>query len=444
MGTDFGTGRIEKLLLRVSVPIIITLCITELYNMADSVFVGRAVGAYAVGGLAIVYPLQRILIALSSMIGIGTSASFTKARGANDSKKAGAFLWSGFGFILIFMSILCAFLFMFRSEVVTLLGASGPLYAYALEYSGPILIGAVFLAMTLFATQICTSLGRGYVGIVCTAAGAGINIFLDAWLVLGLNMGVQGAAIATMMSQIISALIALSFLFMPLKQYPSKNQVKRWAPLVGMILMVGFASFIVEAEEGIVMAIFNTVLQSIGSEASIVVLAASTKIYMFLFIFMFGIASGMQPIVAYNVGAKNHQRVSKTLSTAIRYGAGLTLVLWALTLIFAPQLIGLFITDPDILAMTIPAYRIMVSCFPLVSVYYIAIFYFQAHGDVKLSLALSVLRQLVLMVPIALFCVYVLNMGPMGVWIAYPISDCIVVGVSVMALLKQKKAPRAL
>ncbi len=158
---------------------------------------------------------------------------------------------------------------------------------------------------------------------------------------------------------------------------------------------------------------------------------------MFLFVLMFGMANAMQPIAAYNIGAKNFDRLKEVLQKTILYATSITLVVWGLSLIFSENLLSVFVKDAHLLQKAVPAFRIMISAFPLISIYYISIFYFQSLGLAKHSIFISVLRQVVIMIPLSIFLVNTMNMGPIGVWLSYPIADVSVALVSGLMLYKE-------
>ena len=189
------------------------------------------------------------------------------------------------------------------------------------------------------------------------------------------------------------------------------------------IITVGISAFVIEAEDGILMAVLNNLLSSTVGDSGIIVLGVISKVYMFLFICILGIAVAMQPVVAYNAGAKNYRRLKGIMYETTKLAFISSLIIWALMMVFAPQLIGIFVTDSLIIAEAVVAFRIMIAAFPVVSIYYVSITYFQALGKAKTSILVSISRQLIIMIPVSIIMVKVFNLGALGVWISYPISD---------------------
>lgn len=419
----FEKESIGKLLFRFSIPIIISLLISELYNIVDTLFVGRSVGNHGIGALVLVFPIQRMIIALSVMIAIGTATNFSRSNGKKDLEKSREIVQNGFSFGYLLMITITAIVFIFKEQILMALGASEEILPYAKDYLGTIIFGSTFLSLTIFISNIMISLGNNKVAIASNSIGALTNIVLDYILVVRGNMGVKGAAIATTSSQIAGFIFAYYVYSKVKKKYEISTGFKINKNIIVPIILVGVSAFIVEAEDGIVMAVLNNLLISTVGDTGIVVLGVISKIYMFLFITMFGIASAMQPIAAYNVGAKNYKRLKALMNKTAIYATLTSTVLWGISMIFTPQLISLFVKDTNIIKESVKAFRIMVSLFPLISIYYVSIFYFQAMGKARTSIMVSILRQIIIMIPMSVILVKVFDLGAIGVWLSYPISD---------------------
>ena len=439
MSDSFENEKVGILLLKMSLPVMLSMLVSELYNMIDTIFVGNYVDPSGVGALSVVFPIQRIIIALSMMIGIGTSTAFTRARGAQDYDSARNIITNGFTLVLAVMLPLTVFIYFNVESVLSFLGGNGAILSYGVEYLSFIIFGSIFLSWTIFTSNIMISLGKTKISIMSTAIGAIMNFFIDLVLVKYLHMGVKGAAVATFVSQIAGFLFAYYHLSKLKREMNVERGFKFSYKYVLAILAVGVSAFIVEAEDGILMAVLNNLLDTVAKDEGIIILAVITKVYMFLFVTLFGISSGMQPIAAYNLGAKNYVRLKEVLRKTIIWATLVTGVMWAFSMVFSRQIIRIFIADELIIQKAIPAFRMMVAVFPLISVYYIAIFYFQALGMAKKSIVLSVLRQIVIMIPLSIFLVITLNMGADGVWLSYPIADGIVFVIGTFMLYKEFK-----
>lgn len=433
----FGEEKISTLLLKFSVPIIIAFLVSELYNMVDTIFIGRTIGGSGIGALVVVFPIQRIIIALSVMIAIGTSTALSRANGKKDIEGASEAIKNGFSLTILIMVTITGIVFIFSEKILRGLGATGEILKYGKEYLNIIIFGSTFLSLTIFIAKVMIAFGNSRVSITSTTIGAVINVILDIVFVLNLKMGIKGAAIATAVSQFIGFLYA----------YYCYNKVRKANNLtkgfkinfkyIFPILLIGISAFIIEAEDAIVMAVLNNLLGSTVGESGIIVLGVISKVYMFLFIAMFGIASAMQPIAAYNMGAKNYKRIKTVMEETRKYSFITSVILWALSIVFAPQLMSIFVKESVIIIESARAFRIMVSAFPLISIYYVSIFYFQAQGKAKKSIMISLFRQLIIMIPLAILLVKSFNMGAMGVWLSYPISD-VLSGIISYVLVKKE------
>ena len=439
MSDSFENEKVGILLLKMSLPVMLSMLVSELYNMIDTIFVGNYVDPSGVGALSVLFPIQRLIIALSMMIGIGTSTAFTRARGAQDYDSARNIITNGFTLVLAVMLPLTVFIYFNVESVLSFLGGNGAILSYGVEYLSFIIFGSIFLSWTIFTSNIMISLGKTKISIMSTAIGAIMNFFIDLVLVKYLHMGVKGAAVATLVSQIAGFLFAYYHLSKLKREMNVERGFKFSYKYVFAILAVGVSAFIVEAEDGILMAVLNNLLDTVAKDEGIIILAVITKVYMFLFVTLFGISSGMQPIAAYNLGAKNYVRLKEVLRKTIIWATLVTGIMWAFSMIFSRQIIRVFIADEMIIQKAIPAFRMMVAVFPLISVYYIAIFYFQALGIAKKSIFLSVLRQIVIMIPLSIFLVITLNMGADGVWLSYPIADGMVFVIGTFMLYKEFK-----
>lgn len=419
----FGEEKIGKLLFRFSIPIIMSMLISELYGMVDTMFVGNQVGGEGIAALTLVFPIQRIIIASSMMIALGTSTAFSRSNGSGDKEKSRKVVNNGFSLALTLMISLTFLIFTFREGILVFLGASESILPLAKEYLGIIIFGSTFLSLTIFISNIILALGNNKVAIVANSIGAITNIIIDYILVVNTGMGVKGAAIATTLSQILGFSYAYYKYCKAKKKHGLTTGFNLDKKILIPILLVGVSAFIVEAEDGIVMAVLNNLLLNTVGDEGIVILGVITKIYMFLFVTMFGLASAMQPIAAYNVGAKNYLRLKEIMKKTCFYSFMTSTIMWGLTIFFAPSLIGLFVKDGHIIRESTKAFRIMVMFFPLISVYYVSIFYYQALGKARASVIVSVFRQIIIMIPVAIFLMRGLNLGALGAWLSYPISD---------------------
>jgi len=420
---EFAKEKVGKLLLRLSIPIIISYLISELYNMVDTIFVGREVSAAGIGALVLVFPIQRIIIAMSNMVAVGSSTALSRSIGNDDIEKSKRVLKNGFTLVCAIMVPVTAGILLFSTEILTMLGASEAILPLAKDYLNIVIIGSIFLSLTIYISDIMICLGNSKVSIISTSIGALLNVVLDFIMVSHLGWGVKGAAIATTISQLIGFIYAYTQYKKIKKEFHVDSGFQLDKEIYVPILLVGISAFVVEAEDGILMGVLNNLLNASVGDMGIIVLGVISKLYMFLFILIFGIAAAMQPLVAYNVGAKNYKRLKTLMTKTSLYAFVASLGLWAIMMIFAPQLISLIVKEPEIIVEAVKAFRIIIAVFPVLSIYYVSIYYFQAMGRARTSILVSVLRQLIIMIPVSIILVKGFDLGAMGVWLAYPISD---------------------
>ena len=433
----FGEEKIGKLLLRFSVPIIFSYLIAELYNMVDTIFIGREIGGLGIGALVMVFPIQRIIIALSIMISIGASTALSRSNGKKDIESSRKVLKSGFTLSYTVMIPIILGVTLFGDKILIMFGASQTILPLAKEYLSYVILGSVFLSLTIYISDILIALGKSKVSIISTSIGAVLNIIMDYILISRLGMGLKGAAIATTLSQIAGFIYAYYHYRKVQKEYDVSLGFQLDKKIVLPIVLVGLSAFIIEAEDGILMAVLNNLLTSTVGDMGVVVLGVISKVYMFLFIFIFGIAAAMQPIAAFNVGAKNYKRLKAVMQKTSMYAFITSSLLWGLMMTFTPQLIKVFVTDEAVIRESVRAFRIMIAVFPVVSIYYVSIFYFQARGKAKTSILISVLRQLIIMIPVSIIMVKGFNLGATGVWLSYPISDILASLASYMLIREE-------
>jgi len=421
----FGEEKIGKLLLRFAIPAIISLMVAEMYNIVDSIFVGKAIGANAIGALTIAYPIQTLFFALAMLIAIGASACVARSCGEGNFEKLRTIIPNAITLMVIIISVAAVGIFIFQDKIMVSLGASQNIFPLAKEYISIILLGVIFESFTLVISYIMTALGNIKIVLISTSIGAICNLIIDYLLVNVFPLGMKGAAIATVISQIIAFIYVLNE-FMKIKK-GLKLSIKltlNKAVSIG-ILCIGFSTFVIEVSDAVVAAILNNLLSSYGGDLAIITVGLTTRISMFLFMTVIGISSAMQPIAAYNYGAGNYKKLKEVVKYSIIAVSVSSTLLWALFMIFSKQLIGLFISDTAIIQETASALRIVIAVFPCLGIYYLSIFYCQAINRVKTSFMLSIYRQIIIFVPLVYILVIGLNMGVMGAWIAYPVSDII-------------------
>lgn len=419
----FLNSSVEKLLFKFAVPAIITLFVIELYNMVDTIYVGRAIGGNAIGALTVAFPVQRLITAIGMMIAVGSYTIVARALGENDPGRIKSVITNSILLTSAVMTVLITLILVFHRPIIRGLGASEAIFPYARDYINIVALGGFFQCITLVMCYIMTALGNTQITLKATLTGALINIIGDYILVVLLPLGVKGAAISTTLSQLISLAYAFYKFKDVKKDFKIGFSLKVEGNVVWDIIIVGVSTFIIEISDAVAAVILNNLLQSYGGDSAIIIVGVTTKVSMFLFITVIGISSAMQPVAAFNFGLGDMEKVREVLIKTIKLVTISTASVWLVMMLLPQYIIGFFITDKGLLKDTIAVFRIVISLFPLIGIYYVAIYYYQAMGEGKKSLLISIYRQILIFIPILV--ILVKNFGLIGVWIAYPVSDII-------------------
>lgn len=419
----FTEGKVEKVLLKFAIPAIMSLLVSELYNMVDTFFVGRYVGPEAIGALTIAFPIQRLMASIGLCIAVGAATNVATYLGKREYNTLYSTITNAIILMLVLMISIPMLLYIFLDGVLVHLGASSVILPLAREYVSIILLGGLFQCLTFTMCYIMNSLGNPKIPLVATSIGAILNIIIDKILVANLGWGIKGAAFATVISQIIGFVFALyRFIYIAKEiKLPLKLDLK--GDILLSIVTIGFPTLIVEISDAVVALVLNNLLLKHGGDSAIIVSGTITKVSMFMYINIIGISSGMQPVAAFNFGAKDFKRLKETIRKTIMITMATSIVIWVFMMIFTNPIIASFVKDDTLLCNSVYAYRIMISIFPTVSLYYIAIYVYQAVGKAKESFLLSIYRQIVIFIPLVL--IFVRFWSVLGAWIAYPAADII-------------------
>lgn len=438
----FAKEKIHKLLLKFAIPSIISLLIIELYNMVDTVFVGRYIGPKAIAALTIAFPIQRTITAIGMLIALGASTYTARTLGEKNISDLKKIITNSFSLTLLLLVPICILIFIFKQPLLFALGASQSTYPLAKEYIAIILLGGVFQCLSVVACYIMVSLGNTKITLYTSLIGVTLNIVINYVLLAWLKLGISGAAIATVISQISAFAFALYKFKAINKTFNIHLKLKLTSHcfdknILNKIITIGFSTFVIEIADAIVAIVLNNILYAEGGDSAIVMVGVITKISMFMFIAIIGISSAMQPIVAYNFGAENYDKMQEALSISIKTVIITAFSFWSVLMLFSKPIIGFFLKDADLLSQTVKAFRICISLLPLAGVYYIGMYYYQAIGKAKTSFLLSIYRETILFIPLSILMVQIFGMK--GAWITYPITDAIAALTSIYFIKKAEK-----
>ncbi|MDV0445833.1 Multidrug export protein MepA [Methanimicrococcus sp. At1] len=436
-----GTESINKALARLAAPAIISLVIQTLYGLVDSAFVGRGLGddgVVALAALAIAFPVFHLLICAGSGVAVGGSSYISRGFGSGNKE----LVKKGVGNMIsmaIAVSIICTILgLVFLDPILMIFGATETTLPFAHDYMFWIILCCVFQIVTITINAIVMAEGNSVYSMCMYIFSSLTNVVLDYIFIFEFGWGVQGAAIATVISQMLNVLILIFYLYKVSKLNFSIRWISAKLSVYKEIGKIGISEFLREGALVFTLIVMVWNLNIYGTDSDVAVYGLINRIYGFAIIPMLGIVQGMIPLTGYNYGAKNYDRVRKILKTALIWATAITTFLMIVTYVFAGQIFTFFIpNDPELVKGAVIAYWIADICLPVVSLQMIGSAFMQALGKARASFILAIARQVV-MLPIIMIIPYFL--GLIGVWIAYPLPDFIVSAVAAWIIYKQLKA----
>ncbi len=435
-----GKEKISKLLIRLSIPSTIAMFVNGLYNVVDTIFIGRGVGSDAIAAITIAFPIQMIMLAFSLNIGVGTASAISRNLGAGKPERAVRFASVSMLMSFIIALIMGVFGIVFIDPLLRIFGATDSIIGYARDYISIILFSSLFYVFSVSGNNIVRSIGKAKISMIAMVTGIGLNIILDPIFIFIFKWGIKGAAYATVLSIIISSFIVMRYILFKNNIFVFKREYfKLDYEYIKEIVSVGLPTLIRNMSGSIVVMFVNNVLVKYGGVTAVTIYGIIHKSSMFSFMPMFGLVQGFQPIVGYNFGAKQYKRVNECVRLSIK-----TLVIYAsvvtvLVLIFASSIFHVFTTNEEVIKLGIDAIRVVYLGFPLVGIAIITSTLYQSLGYVKESLFLSMLRQVFLLIPLILILPGLFGLGLVGVLIAFPLSDTISVIISAIMIKSQTK-----
>lgn len=422
---DLGTGKVGKLLISLALPAIIAQLVNVLYNIVDRVFIGRIPnGEIAMAGVGVAFPIIMLVSAFSALIGFGGAPLVAMKMGEKDNDGAEKIMSNSFSTLIIISIILTVGLLIFKKPLLLAFGASEATLGYALDYLTIYLIGTIFVQIALGMNPFINTQGFAKIGMVTVAIGAIINIVLDPIFIFGLNMGVKGAALATVVGQMVSAIWVLQFLFG--KKSILKIRKKYIIPSLKVILPVvalGVSPFIMQATESIVLISLNNQLLKYGGDLAVGAMTIMSSVMQIILLPLMGLSQGAQPIISYNFGADKMDRVKKTFKLLLMCCLTYTVVMWAAIMITPETFVSIFNNKPELMEITSWSMRIYFAGILVFGAQIACQQTFLALGQAKISMILALLRKIVLLVPLIFILPLFLQDGLKAVLLAEPIAD---------------------
>lgn len=424
---DFSKGPVWKCIIAQAVPLTIAQLVQLLYNVVDRIYLGHMGNgnSLALTGVGLTFPVVTLIMAFMALFGNGGVPLFSIARGAGDEEEAGKILGNSFALLLISSIVLTVIGYIFCKPILFAFGASEESYVFAKQYLDIYLIGTIFSMSATGLNGYINAQGFPKIGMLSVIIGAVINIILDPIFIFACNMGVAGAALATIISQFISAMWVLHFLFgkkavVPLKVKNIRISIERTKE----IFKLGTSNFIMHGTNCLVQVACNSTLQSYGGDLYVGIMTVVNSVREIFILPINGIVSGSQPVISFNYGAKDYERVKSGIRFNTFIGSAYTMIAWLLILIAPGFWFGIFSDDLMMMDAGIGMLKIYFFGFVFMALQFAGQSTFQSLGDAKHAIFFSLLRKAIIVVPLALILPKV-GFGAAGVFLAEPISNVI-------------------
>ena len=442
-----GTEPIGKLLLKLAIPTVVAQLVNMLYNIVDRIYIGHIpeIGSLALTGVGVCMPIIMINSAFATLIGSGGAPKASIYMGKKDNTSAETILGGCFTLQICISLILTIILLIFSKNLLLMFGASENTIGYACDYMSIYACGTLFVHLTLGMGAFITAQGFAKEGMVTVLIGAVTNIVLDPIFIFGLNMGVKGAALATIISQFLSCIWVLKFLTGKKTMLRIKKEHLRInGKLVFPCVALGFSTFIMQSSESVISVCFNSSLLKYGGDIAVGAMTILTSVMQFAMLPMQGVAQGSQPIISYNYGAGNTLRVKHTFRLLLTTCLCYSFAIWAAIMLFPQFFAKIFTPDTALISFSATALRIYCAVLCIFGIQVASQMTFVSIGNAPCSIIVAIVRKFVLLLPLIYVIPHFVADKTMGVYLAEPIADVIAVTfTAVLFSIQFKKALKA-
>ena len=430
---ELGTKPVGKLLAQYALPAITAMTAASLYNIIDRIFIGQIVGPMAISGLAITFPFMNLAAAFGAAVGIGASTTISVKLGQKDYQTAENILGNTITLNLIVGLTFAGVCLLFLDPILRFFGASDATLPHAHDFMHTILLGNVFSHMYFGMNAVLRAASKPKKAMCVTIFTVVMNILLDVVFIRWWHWGIKGAALATIISQTLALCWQITL-------FANKNELlhlkrgiyKLKANLVKNIISIGISPFLMNACACVIVIFINNQLVRFGGDMSVGAYGIGNSIAMIFIMFVIGLNQGMQPIAGYNYGAQQYERMMRVVKLSIITATCIMLTGWSLAMFVPYHCVRLFTTNPELIKRSINALHIIMMMFPLIGCQMVITNFFQCIGKVKISIFLSLSRQLLFLLPLLILLpnFYGIN----GVWASMPTSDFIAVVVAIITM----------
>ena len=439
---DMGTGSVGKLLAQLAIPAVVAQIVNLLYNIVDRIYIGHMpeVGADALTGVGLFMPILMLVNAFAMLAGAGGAPRAAIAMGQGDHDRAEKIMANCFTTLLIFAAVLTVVFYASAPTLLKLFGASDVTLPYAVSYARIYILGSVCVLLVMGMNTFITTQGFAKISMMTTVIGAVINIVLDPIFIYVLGMGVRGAALATVLSQAVGAIWILRFLtgkktILRLKVPNMKLQLS----VIGPCLALGISTFVMLSTESLLSMSFTSSLARYGGDLAVGAMTIITSVSQLVTMPLSGICQGAQPIISFNYGAGNDDRVKKTFRLELIVCAAYATLFWALLMICPTVFASIFNNNPDLVGYTGWAIRIYMAGIFAMGFQLVCQQSFMALGQAKVSLLLACLRKIILLIPLIFLLPMFFENKVFAVFLAEPVSDIVAAAVTVTVFSLQFK-----
>ena len=433
----FAKGKLFPMILKFSIPAAISLLITAIYNIVDRIFVGNFIGTSALAGLSICFPLSFMMVAFGLTCSAGGSSLFSLFAGKNDQRSMNRVFGNALMLVVAFELLLTVLLLLFSGPILRVFGVTETAYPYASVYYRIVTLGCLFQGLTLVFCDYVRVSGKPVLGMFVTGVGAVTNILLDGVFVAVLKWGAAGAAWATVLGQIVSALFGAFLIFSGKSRVEIRKDTFSFdSGLARRIVSCGFAFWIAQMAMGLISLVYNSQLGKYGSDTAISVYAVVASIMTFVIMPASGISQGIQPIVGNNYGAGDYRRVMSTLYQASGLSMGITCVIWVAVMLFPRQILMAFGATEEMLAIGIPGLRTNFCITPILGFVMLATTFFQSIAKPLPSIIITFLRQILFLIPF--IYLFPALWGINGIFAAQPVSDALALVLSLILVARER------
>lgn len=435
---DYLNGKLFPMILRFSIPAAVSLLITAVYNIVDRMFVGNYNGTSALAGLSVCFPLSYMMMAFALMCSAGGSTFFSLFSGKKETDKMNKSFGNAMVLVCIFEVLLSVALLLFPNPILKIFGVTETAYPYAVSYYRIVALGCLFQGLSQLFCDFVRVSGKPILGMCVTGIGAVTNIILDAVFIIGFDLGVIGAAAATVIGQVFSAVFGAYLVFGNRTQVCISNKIFRLEKrLCLQIISCGFAFWVAQMAMGFISLVYNSQLGKYGGDIAISVYAVISSIMTFVIMPASGISQGIQPIIGNNYGAGNYKRVMSTFWKSTLFSVSITCIVWLTVLLFPRQILAAFGGTEEMFSIGVVGLRINFCITPVLGFVMLATTFFQSINRPNPSIVITLLRQVVFLVPFIYLLPIFFEMN--GIFFAQPISDMIATLLSMYLVLNEQK-----